>query len=266
MIRNSIRPFQISVPEDKLSLLGKKLELTAFPEQVSFSDDEKYGASRARIEKIVEHWKSGYSWREHEARLNTLPQFTTTVEVDGFGDLDIHFIHKRSKSADSIPLLFCHGCKSWYSISLCFANNFQGPGSFLEVTKILPLLTNPHDGPSFHVVAPSLPNFGFSDKVTAEGFSICHYAQAMHQVMLNLGYNKYGKYYVACLRGVCPLMRLFSHPRRRLGVLHHPFYRGTVPRELCCVACQHADGSAVTIGRKSLSNLLPLGSFYQVRE
>ncbi len=69
-----------------------------------------------------------------------------------------------------------------------------GPGSFLEVIKILPLLTNPEgDAPSFHVVAPSLPNYGFSDEVTKGAFAIRHYSTALHQVMLNLGYDKYGK-------------------------------------------------------------------------
>lgn len=72
-----------------------------------------------------------------------------------------------------------------------------GPGSFIEVVKILPLLTNPDNGPSFHVVAPSLPNFGFSDAVTKKGFGIPQYAETMHKVMLALGYDKYGKLFSA---------------------------------------------------------------------
>lgn len=68
-----------------------------------------------------------------------------------------------------------------------------GPGSFLEVEKILPLLTNPEDGVSFHVVAPSLPNFGFSQGPKKAGFGVAQYAEAMHKVMINLGYTKYGK-------------------------------------------------------------------------
>lgn len=68
----------------------------------------------------------------------------------------------------------------------------EGPGSYLEVLKILPLLTEPETGPSFHVVAPSLPNYGFSDGVYKKGFSIPQYAETLHKVMQNLGYNKYG--------------------------------------------------------------------------
>lgn len=63
------------------------------------------------------------------------------------------------------------------------------------MVKLLPLLTDPKDGPSFHVVAPSLPNFGFSDGVSKRGFGIPQYAEAMHKLMLNLGYDKYGVLY-----------------------------------------------------------------------
>lgn len=68
-----------------------------------------------------------------------------------------------------------------------------GPGSFPEVTKILPLLTDLEndDEPSFHVVAPSLPNFGFSDAPTKPGFGIAQYAECLHKLMLKLGYRKY---------------------------------------------------------------------------
>lgn len=67
-----------------------------------------------------------------------------------------------------------------------------GPGSFLEVEKILPLLTASQNNVSFHVVAPSLPNFGFSQGPKKSGFGVAKYAEAMHKVMMNLGYNKYG--------------------------------------------------------------------------
>ncbi|PHH67684.1 hypothetical protein CDD82_1221 [Ophiocordyceps australis] len=101
--------------------------------------------------------------------------YKTTVQVDGFGALGVHFVHQPSSKEGSVPLLFVHG---W-------------PGSYLEVAKILPMLTEGGDGPWFHVVAPSLPNFGFSDGVADRAFSIPHYAQAMHKVMLALGYHEY---------------------------------------------------------------------------
>lgn len=76
------------------------------------------------------------------------------------------------------------------------STSLTGPGSFLEVNKILPLLTDPKDGPSFHVVAPSLPNYAFSEGPSKKGFGLPQYAEVMHKVMLQLGYNKYGTVYI----------------------------------------------------------------------
>lgn len=172
-----IKPYKIAVPDAALATLHTKLSHATFPKAVDFSDDWDYGAPLSDVKRLAERWRDGYDWRVHETKLNEeLPQFTTRVPVGGFGDLNIHFVHKKSTKENSIPLLFVHG---W-------------PGSFMEVIKILPLLTDPEaDAPSFHVVAPSLPNFGFSDEVTKRSFAIRHYAEALHQVMLNLGYDKY---------------------------------------------------------------------------
>lgn len=83
-------------------------------------------------------------------------------------------------------------------------NMSLGPGSFLEVEALLPLLTDPETGPAFHVVAPSLPNFGFSEGPSKPGFGVAQYAEAMHKVMLNLGYDQYG---------MTPLI----HPRKNVS-------------------------------------------------
>ncbi|KPM40527.1 hypothetical protein AK830_g6052 [Neonectria ditissima] len=171
----STQPFKIDVPDAAINSLKEKLSSATFPSEVGFSDDWDYGAPRSDVKRLAEYWKDGFDWRTQEAKLNELPQYTTKVAVEDFGDLQIHFLHQKSSKPDSIPLLFCHG---W-------------PGSFLEAIKILPLLTEPKDGPSFHVVAPSLPNFGFSDGVTKKGFGIPQYAESLHKVMLNLGYDKY---------------------------------------------------------------------------
>ncbi|KAF8872227.1 Alpha/Beta hydrolase protein [Infundibulicybe gibba] len=105
-----------------------------------------------------------------------LPQFTRDIDVEGFGSLNIHYIHKRSEVANAIPLLFVHG---W-------------PGSFLEATKITPLLLQASpDHPSFHVIVPSLPGYGFSTAPTKKGFSLSQYAETCHKLMLALGYDEY---------------------------------------------------------------------------
>ena len=144
----NIKPYKISVPEQDLSLLRKKLALATFPNELSDAG-WSLGAPLSDIKRLHSHWLNSYSWRDHERRINeTLPQYTADIDVEGFGTLTIHFVYKKSESRNAIPLLFSHG---W-------------PGSFLEVSKILPLLVSPQDGaPAFDVVAPSLPGYGFSE-------------------------------------------------------------------------------------------------------
>src|SRR4030095_12418727 len=96
--------------------------------------------------ELVAYWRERFDWRAQERRLNQLEQFTTNI--DG---LTIHFVHRRARRADALPLLVTHG---W-------------PGSFAEFTKIIGPLTDPaaHGGApedAFHVVMPSIPGFGFS--------------------------------------------------------------------------------------------------------
>ncbi|GLB38196.1 putative alpha beta-hydrolase [Lyophyllum shimeji] len=169
-------PFKISIPDDQLSLLQQKLALATFPDEL----DEAgwaYGAPLADVKRLISRWKDGYDWRKHEAELNTeLPQFTRDLDVEGFGTLNVHYVHKKSQVENAIPLLFVHG---W-------------PGSFIEVRKILPLLVDASpDHPSFHVVAISLPGYGFSAAPTKKGFAIPQFAEVGHKLMLALGYDEY---------------------------------------------------------------------------
>lgn len=152
----SPKPFQINVPDDDLELLRKKLELARLPDQPE-GYDIKQGVPVPRMKELVEYWKSNYlpKWRQTEKKLNQLPMFTQDINMGEFGDLNVHFVHQRSEARNAIPLLFVHG---W-------------PGSFLEVIKLLPLLTEEEDRQSFHVVAPSLPNYGFSQGVSKVSFS-----------------------------------------------------------------------------------------------
>ncbi|PWI66482.1 hypothetical protein PCL_04895 [Purpureocillium lilacinum] len=177
MASPKITPFKIGVPEAAIQRLKEKLAAASFTDETLFTDSWDYGAPLSDVKRLAERWRDGFDWRAQEAKLNEVPQFTTKVDVDGFGELNIHFVYKSSSRRGAIPLLFCHG---W-------------PGSFYEVLKILPLLTEPEDpeAPAFDVVAPSLPNFGFSDGVSKKGFSISQYAETLHKVMLNLEYDKY---------------------------------------------------------------------------
>ncbi|PIL23392.1 hypothetical protein GSI_14703 [Ganoderma sinense ZZ0214-1] len=169
------KPFQVSVPDTDLELLHRALELARFPDELDGAGWD-YGAPLADVKRLAAHWKSGFDWRKSEAEINRLPMFTRDIEVDEFGTLNVHYVHQTSEVKGAIPLLFVHG---W-------------PGHFLEVKKVIPLLTaGGSDQPSFHVVAPSLPGFGFSEAPRKPGFKGSQYAELLNKLMLALGYNEY---------------------------------------------------------------------------
>jgi len=167
--------FQISVPDDALALLRRKLGDAHFPDELSDAGWD-YGSPLSDVKRLVDKWKDNYDWRAHERELNKLPMFTRDIEVEGFGALNIHYVHQKSEVESAIPLLFVHG---W-------------PGSFIEVTKVLPYLTATKAGyPSFHVVAPSLPGYAWSEAVSKRGFGSTQYAELLNKLMLSLGYSEY---------------------------------------------------------------------------
>jgi len=129
----------------------------------------------AKFQALVQYWGTSHDWRKAEARLNALPQFLTNI--DG---LDIHFIHVRSRHADAMPLVMTHG---W-------------PGSVLELLNTVGPLTDPtaHGGraeDAFHVVLPSLPGYGFSQKPKGTGWNPDRIARAWDTLMKRLGYERY---------------------------------------------------------------------------
>ncbi|PFH54044.1 hypothetical protein AMATHDRAFT_73058 [Amanita thiersii Skay4041] len=169
-------PFSINITDEQLELLRKKLDLTILPDELKDAGRD-YGVPLGDIQRLLTRWKDGYDWRKYEAQLNEeLPQYTRDVEVDGHGMFNVHYVHQRSVVKTAIPLLFVHG---W-------------PGSFIEVRKMLPLLTHAsEDHPSFHVVAVSLPGFGFSSAPKKKAFSLTQYAELCNRLMIALGYNEY---------------------------------------------------------------------------
>jgi hypothetical protein len=105
-------PFKITVPDSELDLLQKKLELARLPDELSEAGWD-YGVPLSEVKRLLARWKQGYDWRQHEAALNAeLPQFTRMIPVEGFGDVNMHYVHKKSAVETAIPLLFVHGCKS----------------------------------------------------------------------------------------------------------------------------------------------------------
>ena len=112
---NAIKPFKITVPDSEIEALKAKLAVSTFPKEVSFSSNWDYGVPLEDVKRLAHYWRDGFEWRAQEAKLNEVPQFTTTISVDGFEDLEVHFVHQKSKRAESVPLLFSHGCK-WNSV------------------------------------------------------------------------------------------------------------------------------------------------------
>jgi pimeloyl-ACP methyl ester carboxylesterase len=173
--QDSIVPFKIHVADSVLTDLKQRLARTRFPGEIAGSDWD-YGTNLTYLKELVTYWQQKFDWRAAEQRLNQFDQFTTNI--DG---LDIHFIHQRSKNPNAMPIAITHG---W-------------PGSIVEFTKIIPLLTDPaaHGGnasDSFHVVAISLPGFGFSGKPTERGYSPERIAGIIAKLMARLGYTRYG--------------------------------------------------------------------------
>ncbi|HEY0518336.1 MAG TPA: epoxide hydrolase, partial [Ilumatobacteraceae bacterium] len=144
-------------------------------------DDWSQGIPLAYVQEVCEYWRTSYDWRAREARLNEFAQFRTTLTGDGDEPLSVHFIHARSPQPDAFPLVLTHG---W-------------PGSTVEFMKVIGPLTDPaaHGGDpadAFHVVAPSLPGFGFSDKPVRTGWNVDRIASAWDELMVRLGYDRYG--------------------------------------------------------------------------
>jgi epoxide hydrolase len=169
-----IQPFRITATDAQLADLKHRLRETRWPERECV-DDWTQGLPLAYAKEVATYWLEKYDWRAREERLNRFPQFKTTV--DGVG---IHFIHVRSPHADAMPLVMTHG---W-------------PGSIVEFQKVIEPLTNPtaHGGSAsdaFHVVCPTLPGYGYSDKPTQHGWNVQRIARAWAELMPRLGYKRY---------------------------------------------------------------------------
>jgi pimeloyl-ACP methyl ester carboxylesterase len=172
--KSAIRPFTVETSEQELQALRQRVAATRWPDKETVPDHSQ-GVQLDTIQELARYWASDYDIRRSEARLNALPQFKT--EIDG---LDIHFIHVRSDHDNALPLILTHG---W-------------PGSVIELLKVIDPLTNPtaHGGSAsdaFHVVIPSMPGYGYSDKPRAAGWGPDHIATSWVQLMKRLGYDQF---------------------------------------------------------------------------
>jgi len=169
-----IQPFRVETSEAQLETLRSRINATRWPHK-ELVNDRSQGVQSATIQTLADYWASDYDWRNCEAKLNALPQFTT--EIDG---VDIHFIHVKSPHPDALPLIMTHG---W-------------PGSVIELLEAIGPLTNPtgYGGraeDAFDLVLPSLPGYGFSGEPTEIGWDPGHVARAWAELMTRLGYTRY---------------------------------------------------------------------------
>ena len=171
----AIRPFTIAVPDEVLDDLHLRLAQTRLPDEIDGAEWD-YGTPLGYLTELVTYWRDEYDWRAQEARLNAFDQFKT--RIDG---IDVHFIHQRSPEADALPLLITHG---W-------------PGTVVEFMEIIGPLTDPaahggSAGDAFHVIAPSIPGYGFSGHPRERGFGPEQAADVNAALMARLGYERYG--------------------------------------------------------------------------
>jgi len=174
-VEGEIRPFRVQVAQSDLDELRNRLAHARWPDELPGLGWSR-GVPLGYLKGLTEYWRTGYDWRAHEARLNEFQQFTTTIDGQS-----IHFLHVRSPEPDALPLILLH---SW-------------PGSIVEFMHMVGPLSDPraHGGDAadaFHVVAPSIPGFGFSTPVRETGWNINRTTRALAELMRRLGYERYG--------------------------------------------------------------------------
>jgi epoxide hydrolase len=178
LLTSDVQAFEAHATDAELDDLRARLAAARLPEAETVYGAApgprrwEQGVPLADLVELVNYWRAGYDWRSFEERLHRIGQFRTTID-----ELGIHFLHRRSSRADATPLILTHG---W-------------PGSIAEFVDVVDELGDPKaaDAPAFHVVVPSLPGFGYSDKPATTGWGTEKIAAAWVELMGRLGYNKF---------------------------------------------------------------------------
>ena len=165
----AIQPFRVNIPEPVLIDLRQRIRHTRWPDAMTNSGWTS-GADLSYMKEVAGYWLTEFDWRKVETEINSYPNFL--ADIDGNG---IHFLHIKGRGKKSIPLIAIHG---W-------------PGSFLEMMKLIPLLTNDAEF-TFDLVVPSLMGYGFSQKITEPGCNLQFMSGLYCKLMKELGYERFG--------------------------------------------------------------------------
>ncbi len=202
-----LKPFSIPFSQQAVDDLHARLDRTRWPDAIADSGWE-YGFDLRFLQEICAYWRDRFDWKIQVEKLSAFHH--RRYVSNGIG---IHFIHERGKGPAPIPVILTHG---W-------------PGSFLEMMRIIPLLTDPashgaNHADSFDVVVPSLPGYGFSDRPTHRGMNTFRIAELWAGLMAELGYNRFAAQGGDIGAGVTTILGL-RHADRMIGIhLNHiPF-------------------------------------------
>ena len=175
MVSQSIEPFRIAIAQGDLDDLRQRLQRARWPGEIGDNGNWQAGTNLAYMKELVAYWLGTYDWRQHEAAMNAVPQFKTTID-----DVPVHFQHIRGKGPNPMPLILTHG---W-------------PWTFWDLRKVIGPLTDPvahggEPGDAFDVIIPSLPGFGFSSPLTKPGVFHANIADIWVKLMDRLGYGRF---------------------------------------------------------------------------
>jgi pimeloyl-ACP methyl ester carboxylesterase len=198
----AVQPFRINVPDHVLADMYERIRRTRWPDEI-IGSSWKFGADLSYMKELAEYWVEEFDWRAREREINAHPNFI--AHIDGY---EIHFLHVRGKRRRSLPLIITHG---W-------------PGSFLEMMRLIPLLT---DNPelSFDLVIPSMMGYGLSERITEPGCHVRLMAELWSKLMRVLGYESFGAQGGDFGAGVSTVLAL-EYPQNVMG-LHLNYIPGS---------------------------------------
>lgn len=180
MADDRLLPAPIAVPEADLDDLRDRLARTRWPEPETV-DDWSQGIPLAYVQEVCRTWRDDYDWRRCERELNGFEQLRFSAEGPSGTALGIQVLHAPSAHPGAMPLVLTHG---W-------------PGSVVEFLGVIEALRDPtaHGGDAadaFHVVCPSLPGYGWSERPSEPGWGVDHIAGQWVELMGALGYERFG--------------------------------------------------------------------------